>query len=87
MGLAKIGYKNAIQGTTKVNVAIDENGYIAPEGTQAAGVRKFNITKVSAENSLEDNTAVLNFFLGLVGGRQDQNTNTMAVTWQAGEEI
>lgn len=83
MGLEKTGYKNAVQGTTRVNVAIDQNGYIAPAGTVAAGAKKVAITKVAAENSLVDNTEVLNFFLTLANGRQDSLSNTMAVTWSA----
>lgn len=81
MALAKTGYKGAVQGTTKVNVAIDENGYLAPTGTLAAGTKKISITKANAENSLQDNTDVLNFFLELANGRADSLTNTMAVTW------
>lgn len=83
MALAKTGYVGAIQGTTKVKAAADENGYLAPAGTQSYGTKTITITKVSAENSLADNTEVLNFFLTLANGRQDSLTNTMAVTWQA----
>ncbi len=81
MALDKTGYKAAVTGTTRVNVAIDENGYIAPEGTTAAGVKSFQINKVSAENSLEDNTEVLDFFLTLAQGQQDSLANTMTVKW------
>lgn len=83
MALAKTGYKGAVQGTTKVKVAVDENGYIAPVGTTAAGTKTISITKATAENSLQDNTDVLNFFLTLANGRQDSLTNTMSVTWEA----
>lgn len=86
MALAKTGYKSAVQGTTRVNVPVDEDGYIAPEGTTAAGNKRLTITKVAAENSLQDNTDVLNFFLGLANGRSDSLSNTMAVTWNAGED-
>lgn len=82
MALEKTGYTAAIQGTTKVNVAIDENGYLAPEGTLAAGKKRFQINKVSAENSLVDNTDVLNFFIGLANGTADSLSNTMSVTWE-----
>lgn len=81
MSLAKTGYRGAIQGTTRVKAAADENGYLAPAGTTAAGTRNITITKAAAENSLEDNTEVLNFFLTLANGRSDSLTNTMAVTW------
>ena len=77
MALAKTGYKGAVQGTTKVKVAVDENGYIAPVGTTAAGTKTISITKATAENSLQDNTDVLNFFLTLANGRQDSLTNTI----------
>lgn len=83
MAVEKTGYKGAVQGTTRVNVAIDENGYIAPTGTSAAGSKKLTLSKVAAENSLQDNTDVLNFFLTLANGRQDSLSNTMSVTWEA----
>ena len=81
MALEKSGYTGAIQGTTKVNVGIDEDGYIAPEGTTAAGTKRISITKVAAENSLVDNTEVLAFFIGLANGSQNSDTNVMTVTW------
>jgi len=82
MALEKTGYTAAIQGTTKVNVSIDANGYIT-DGVEsvAAGVKSFQINKVNAENSLVDNTDVLNFFLGLAKGQQDSLSNTMSVKW------
>lgn len=83
MALAKTGYKGAVQGTTKVKVAADQDGYLAPVGTTAAGTKTISINKAAAENSLQDNTEVLNFFLTLANGRQDSLTNTMSVTWSA----
>ena len=79
--MEKTGYSNAIQGTTRVNVAIDENGYLAPESVTAAGNKGFQISKVNADNSLQDNTDVLNFFLELANGRGDSLSNTMSVKW------
>lgn len=84
MAMEKTGYAPAIQGVTKVNVAVDSEGYIAPEGTTSAGNKKLQI-KVNSENSLQDNTDVLNFFLTLANGRGDSLTNTMAVTWEVDE--
>lgn len=81
MALAKSGYRGAYQGTAKVKIAIDSSGQIAPEGTTAAGMKSISITKVSSENGRVDNTDVFNFFLNLVGGRQDSDTSTMTVTW------
>lgn len=81
MALAKEGYSAAIQGTTRVNVEMDENGYIAPAGTTPAGQKGFSLNKVSADNSLEDNTEVLNFILTLANGVQDSLSNTMQVKW------
>lgn len=86
MALAKTGYANAIQGTTKVKVALDVDGYLAPTGTTAAGSKTISITKANADNSLQDNTDVLNFFLELANGRADSLTNTMAVTWTTDSE-
>lgn len=82
MAMEKTGYTEAIQGTTRVNVALDENGYLAPEGTTAAGKKSFQISKVNADNSLVDNTEVLNFFLQLANGRADSLSNTMTVKWE-----
>lgn len=82
MAMEKTGYTPAIQGTTRVNVALDEDGYLAPEGTTAAGKRAFQISKVNADNSLVDNTEVLNFFLQLANGRADSLSNTMNVKWE-----
>lgn len=87
MSLAKTGYLNVVQGTTKVQVALDEDGYLAPVGTVAAGKKTISINKVNADNSLVDNTEVLNFFLTLANGRADSLTNTMAVTWEADENF
>lgn len=81
MAMEKTGYSAAIQGTTRVKVATDENGYIAPPGTTAVGTRNFQISKVNADNSLIDNTEVLDFFLTLANGQQDTVTNTMDVKW------
>lgn len=81
MALEKTGYTAAIQGTTKVSVAVDDNGYIAPSGTTPAGKKTFTLKQVSADNSLADNTEVLNFFIGLVDGVSDSTTNVMSVSW------
>lgn len=83
MALEKTGYTGAIRGTTKVNVAVDENGYLAPAGTLSVGTKKIQINTVAAENSLIDNTEVLNFFIGLANGSADSLSNTMSVTWEA----
>lgn len=81
MALDKTGYAGANQGTTTVKIAIDENGYIAPAGTTPAGKKNFSINRVNAENSLQDNTDVLNFFLTLAQGVGDSTTNAMKVEW------
>lgn len=81
MALEKTGYSPAVQGTTKVNYGIDDNGYIAPVGTTPAGQKSFSINKVSAENSLADNQEVLNFFMTLASGATDSLSNTMQVKW------
>lgn len=82
MAMQKTGYSEAHNGTTAVKIPIDTNGYIAPAGTQAAGSKRIQINRVAAENSLEDNTEVLNFFLTLAQGQQDSLTNTMSVKWE-----
>lgn len=83
MALAKNGYNDANQGTTKVNIAVDEDGYIAPVGTDMAKAKRFTINKVSADNGLVDNTEVLQFFLDIANGRQYSDTNVMTVSWEA----
>lgn len=81
MALEKTGYKPAIQGTTKVNVQVDADGYLAPAGVSGTGTKRLSINKVAAENSLEDNTEVLKFFLDLANGNQDSLSNQMNVSW------
>lgn len=82
MALEKTGYTAANQGTTKVKVGIDEDGYIAAKDSEdVVGSKRISFTKVAAENSLEDNTEVIEFFLELANGTQDSLTNTMSVTW------
>lgn len=81
MALEKTGYSPAVQGTTKTNYAIDDNGYIAPAGTTPAGQKSFSINKVSADNSLVDNQEVLDFFFNLANGVTDSLSNTMTVKW------
>lgn len=81
MALDKTGYTSAIRGTTRVNVAVDSDGNIAPAGTTPASQKGFQINRVNAENSLTDNTEVLNFFLTLANGVQDSLSNTMQVKW------
>lgn len=82
MALAKEGYTAAVQGTTAAKVAMTEDGYIAVAGDTPASSKNFQITKVAAENSLTDNTEVLNFFLQLANGTADSLTNTMSVKWE-----
>ena len=81
MAMEKTGYTDAIRGTTRVDVAIDNEGYIAPAGVTAVGAKKFQINSVNADNTLNDNTEVLNFFLTLANGRGDSLSNDMSVKW------
>lgn len=83
MALAKEGYKGANQGTTKINVATNEDGQIAAPGEVATGVRTVSFNRVAAENSLTDNVDVIGFFMGLIGGRYDTRSNKMTVSWEA----
>lgn len=81
MAMEKTGYSDAVVGTTKVKLAIDENGYIAPQGVAAAGTKNFQLNRVNADNGLVDNTDVIEFFITLANGRQDSLSNTMNVKW------
>lgn len=81
MSLAKTGYSDAIRGTTRVKVGVDENGQFAPAG-EAVDTKNFSINKVNAGNTLADNTEVLNFFLNLAQGTSDSLTNVMNVSWE-----
>lgn len=84
MALAKTGYSDAINGTTKVKVAVDAEGYLVPAqgGNLPVGGKNFQISRVNSENGLIENMDVINFFLGLANARTDSDTNTMAVTWE-----
>lgn len=82
MALAKTGYSAANLGTTKVQVPVDSNGQIAPPGETVVSTKSFSINRVNADNSLEDNTEVLNFFLNLAQGTQDSLSNEMQVKWE-----
>ena len=81
LALEKTGYAGANFGTTKVNVGTDANGYIAATGKTVTGSKSFSINRVNAENSLQDNQDVLNFFIGLATGTTDSLSNTMQVKW------
>lgn len=83
MALDKEGYITAHRGTTKVKVAINENGDIASEDDVVAGSRYYSVNQVNASNNLADNQAILELFLGFVGasGSSDQASNKMTVTW------
>lgn len=82
MSMQKAGYINAARGTTKVKVNVNEDGNIAQRGEAVAGVKSFAISAANAENGLVQNTQLLDFFIGLVGGTADANTNKMIVTWE-----
>lgn len=81
MALAKAGYRDAQQLTTKVNVNLNADGYIATEGDTIAGTKKVSITRANAGNGLTDNNKLFTFFIGLIGGSYVANTNTASVTW------
>ncbi len=83
LALVKTGYANAIQGTTKTKIGVDANGLIVPpESGLAVGTKTFTLSKVSSDNSLEDNLAVISFFMNLVNGSYDELSNTMEVKWE-----
>lgn len=82
MALEKTGYSSAMQGTTKVKVGVDADGYLVPSGGTPEKTQTISITRVAAENSLQDNTDVLEFFISLANGAQDTLTNTMQVKWE-----
>lgn len=85
MALAKTGYKDAQQGTASVLVPVTAEGYIATEEDTPAGTRRYNFNRVNAGNSKADNEAVLNFFIGMVGGYYSTSgsASQMKVTWDA----
>lgn len=86
MAFVKAGYIPAQVGTTSVKVAVDDNGYIAGDSDTAAGTKTFTINRVAAENDFTANDEVVSFFLGLVGARYNQASNTMQVKWDTDEE-
>lgn len=81
MGLAKEGYRDAQQLTTKVKVGINEDGYIATGGEQVVGSRQISITRANAANGLTDNNKLFNFFIGMLGGQINATSNKASVTW------
>lgn len=81
MPLAKSGYSDANQGTTKTKVLIDGDGNLVSDTTLATGTKNFSINSVSAENGLTDNVEVINFFMGLANAVASSDTNTMSVNW------
>lgn len=81
MGLAKEGYSDAVQSKTRVKVNTNADGNIATGSDVVYGTKNFTINQANATNSLADNTKVLEFFIGLVGGTQNSNTNVASVTW------
>lgn len=82
MALIKQGYKDAIRGTTSSKVPITADGNIAQSSEEISGTKRFNFRFANAENGLNDNSKLLNIFLGFVGGSIETGTNEMSVKWQ-----
>lgn len=81
MALAKEGYRDAQQLTTRVKVEINPDGKIATEGDTVAGSKNYSLTRANASNGLTENNKLFNFFLGMLGGTIITNTNTATVKW------
>lgn len=82
MALAKTGYRDAQQLTTKVSVNIDERGNIATDPDDSVGAKNYTINRANAANGLTENNQLFNFFIGMLGGTIITNSNTATVKWQ-----
>ena len=82
MAMSKTGYVDAQRGTTKAKVDLNEDGQIAQPGDAVAGTKYFTINQVNPENSLVQNTKVIDLFIGFANGSADSLSNKMSVTWE-----
>ena len=83
MGLARTGYSDANQGSTRVKYMVNEDGQIAQSDETIASTAYYRISSANPLNSLQDNQKLLNFFISeLAGGTTDSSTNTASVTWE-----
>lgn len=82
MALAKDGYRDAQQLTTKVAVAVTDDGKIATDSGDATGTKTLSITRANAANGLTDNNKLFKFFVDMIGGTIIETSNTATVKWQ-----
>lgn len=81
--LEKDGYKGAINGTIKIKTPIDPNGNIIVDGEGIPkGTKTITITRANANNSADDNYAVVNSLLDIVTAETLRQTNTFTVKWE-----
>lgn len=83
MALSKTGYASVKTGRTSEKVPLNEQGFIAQDGEEVAGVKNFSISNANADNVLTANHNVINAFLAFAGGYGDEYTNKFTVTWEA----
>lgn len=85
MAMLKSGYKDQYTGTTSFKVAIDSDGYLTNSSDTPAGTKRISFNKVNADNDLQANEQVIDFFLGMIDAQHDQYSNQMTVRWEADE--
>lgn len=83
MAFPKTGYKSKYVSNTDVKVNLNAEGNFAQEGEAVAGQKRYTLKGAKIENSLEQNTVLLEAFLGIVGAGQDSLSNRASVTWEA----
>lgn len=83
MAFTKNGYKPKYVSNTDVKVNLNADGNFAQAGETVAGQKRYTLKGANIENSLEQNTEVLEAFLGIVGAGQDSLSNRASVTWEA----
>lgn len=79
--LQKTGYVDEYTGTTTVKVDVDSDGFIVP-AADAFASKRMTFKGVNTNNSLVDNTTVIQAFLDLCNGSQDSLSNRAQITWE-----
>lgn len=81
MGLAKEGYADANTGVAVVPCYVDSDGTVATSAINIAGTKNISIKGAAAGNSKDRNEAVLQKFVGIVGGTIQSGQSGMSVKW------
>ena len=80
--ITKDGYTSEYAGNTRVKIDINADGNIAQPGEQVMKNKNLTIKGVNINNSLSQNTEVIQAFLNFANGSQDSLTNIATATWE-----